>query len=407
MNISKTKCVLLMVCLLSATFARGAETLRGAVTNQTTGRPAAGDDVVLLRLAEGMQEEARTKTDAQGAFALEVTVANAPHVIRVLHQGVNYDQTLSGTAPLEVKVFDAVPKIPGLGGNLGIAQVESDGRFLKVTEMYAITNASNPPRTQFGRSNFDISTPPNAVVDFIQVKGPGGIWVKIPPVLEKGTQTKYGINFPLRPGDTLFKYSYHLPYREPTTLHLKLAYPINNFAVVHAPSLKFKALRQGAFQDTGRANGMELERALGQPLVAEVPAFEISGVGVAPPPPAPKAGISPPAPAQAPPSVATANPAPGPAVHNSNAAANQSGKGTWLLLLAAILVVVLGIVFALRAKKGAAPVKKTSGQPVLEALKEELFQLESDRLKGSISPEEYEATKQALNQSIERVLRRN
>jgi hypothetical protein len=49
-----------------------AESITGIVTNKTTDKPAAGDDVVLIRLAQGMQEASRTKTDAKGHFTLEI-----------------------------------------------------------------------------------------------------------------------------------------------------------------------------------------------------------------------------------------------------------------------------------------------------------------------------------------------
>ncbi|HKF06367.1 MAG TPA: hypothetical protein VKB49_28880, partial [Candidatus Sulfotelmatobacter sp.] len=43
-----------------------AQTLTGTVKNSTTGKPAAGDDVVLLSLGQGMEEAGRTKSDAKG-----------------------------------------------------------------------------------------------------------------------------------------------------------------------------------------------------------------------------------------------------------------------------------------------------------------------------------------------------
>ena len=45
-----------------------ADSITGTVTNKTTNKPAAGDDVVLIRLQQGMQEAAHTKTDAKGQF---------------------------------------------------------------------------------------------------------------------------------------------------------------------------------------------------------------------------------------------------------------------------------------------------------------------------------------------------
>src|SRR5262249_38061572 len=114
--------VLLIVLSLSRPAAAGTP-FHGTVRDATTGQPAAGDNVILLRLGNGMEEEARVKADAQGAFALTGNSANAQYVVRVIHQGVNYDQTVLGsTIPVEIKVFDSVPKIQGLSGSIGIAQ---------------------------------------------------------------------------------------------------------------------------------------------------------------------------------------------------------------------------------------------------------------------------------------------
>lgn len=288
MNISSgiKSAFLLLVCGACALSAFAADTISGRARNQTTGKAAAGDEVILLRLQNGMEEEARTRTDAQGGFSLPIPSADAPRILRVLHQGVNYDQSLSGTslsgtAPLEISVFDAVPRIRDLQGTIGIAQVESDGEMLKVTEMYSIANNSAPPVTQSGPHNFEISIAPKASLDSLVVKKGGGVWVNATPVPIKGQPGRYTVDFPIRPGDTLFKYVYHLPYSGPSTVQLKLPYPIRNFAVMHPPSMSFKPLSGQAFTSPGMAQGLRVEQAVGKPVVRSVPAFEISGIGVA------------------------------------------------------------------------------------------------------------------------------
>ena len=42
--------------------------ITGTVTNATTNKPSMGDEVILLSLASGMQEVAKTKTDSQGHY---------------------------------------------------------------------------------------------------------------------------------------------------------------------------------------------------------------------------------------------------------------------------------------------------------------------------------------------------
>ena len=56
---------------------------------------------------------------------------------------------------------------------------------------------------------------------------------------------------------------------------------------------------------------------------------------------------------------------------------------------------------------GAAPGSaSTKSSMILDALKEELFQLEIERKQGKISPDDYEKAKAALDQTLERALRR-
>jgi hypothetical protein len=91
------------------------------------------------------------------------------------------------------------------------------------------------------------------------------------------------VDFPIRPGETLFKFVYHLPYSGPTTLQVKLPYPIRNFAVMHPPSMSFKPSSSQAFTSPGLAQGLRVEQAVSKPVVRGVPEFEVSGIGLAPP----------------------------------------------------------------------------------------------------------------------------
>jgi hypothetical protein len=383
----------LAACL--STSALGAVDIAGTVHNQTTSKPSTGDDVILLRLGNGMEEEARTKTDAHGGFTLTASVAGAQYVVRVMHQGVNYDYQVNSAATVEIRVFDAVRKIEGLSGSIGMVQLESDRTTLKVIEMYGITNASNPPVTQSGPRNFEVSLPAGATLDSIEAKRAEGVWTNTLPTAIPGQARGYAINFPIRPGDTLFKATYHLPYSGPTRFRLRLPYPIQKFAVIHPPSMSFRPLQQGVFMTPGQANGLQIEKAVREPSVGAIPAFEISGIGSAPSP-----------------AVATRTPAPTPTGSSLRAAGGIAAKTgesedknivLWLSLLAGTGFLGAGIWFALRKRRGQIqPAQRR--RPLVEVLKEELFQLEVDRARGSISAEEYTATKQALNHTLQRAL---
>jgi len=230
-----------------------------------------------------------------------------------------------------------------------------------------------------------------------------GIWIKTPPVPVPGQPGRYAIGFPIRPGDTLFKYTYHLPYYGPTRFQLRLPYPIQKFAVMHPPSLVFKALRRGAFVSPGRANGLQIEKAVSEPLVGDVPAFEVSGVGLASAPPA--IAQTSPAPKVSPPPLPTNVPADNGREGLSTTTA-QATPMLWLSLAAVGGVLAIGALALWRIGRGRVKQSKlpSGRQPLIAVLKEELFQLELDRVRGSISEEDYAATKQALNHTLERAL---
>jgi len=340
--------MLLVVCWACPITAFAADTITGKVRNETTRQPAAGDDVVLLRLENGMEEEARTRTDAEGAFVLPLSVANARHVVRVMHQGVNYDQNLSGNGPLEIAVFNAIPHLKNLQGSIGMAQIESDGQTLKITEMYSIINDSVPPMTQSGPRNFEISISPAATLDALVVKKGGGVWVNVTPAPMKGQRGRYAVDFPIRPGDTLFKFAYHLPYAGRTTLHVRLAYPIKSFAVMHPPSMSFKSSRPQAFTSPGLAQGLRVEQVVSKPVVRDVPAFEISGIGLAP---------SPTQAAKASPALGSSNavgsPTPAASANRSPTSQGRPENGMWAILTGIAVLVAASLYAVWKRRKRA------------------------------------------------------
>lgn len=390
--------LLLLFCCFSSLYA--ADSVTGKVQNLTTGHPAVGDEVVLLRLAEGMEAEASTHTDAGGAFTLPLATVGAQYVVRVIHQGVNYDQTMNSSAPLEISVFDAVAKVPGLRGNLGIVKVESADEMLKVTEMYSISNTSSPPVTQKALRNFEFSLAQEAKLDLFQARRAGGVWLNLTPVPVKEKQGAWAVDFPLRPGETLFKFTYRLPYDGLATLRVKLAYPIENLAVVHPPAMNFRALRANSFTSPGLVEGMKLEQAVAKPVVKEVPAFEISGVGTA------STVQAEPAPESLPSLPASTDNNPAKPAAASVSVARPSQAEVWLVM-AGIVVLLLAVVASWWRSKKSRAAPGTKAGPVIDSLKQALDQLEVEKNRGEISADQYDSTRQALNMSLKRAVARS
>ena len=107
-----------------------AQTLNGTLKNGTTGKPAAGDDVILIKLGQGMEEAARTKSDASGHFSFNLP-DTGPHLIRAVHQGVTYHSMAPpGANSVEVQVFDVSKKLTDISVTADVMRFQAQGNQL-------------------------------------------------------------------------------------------------------------------------------------------------------------------------------------------------------------------------------------------------------------------------------------
>ena len=221
-----------------------ADSITGTVTNKTTNKPAAGDDVVLIRLAQGMQEATRTKTDAKGHFTLEVPAGdNGIHLVRVTHDKANYFRPAPpGTQSVEVDVLNAAAKVKGVSSEADVMRMQTDesGKTLHVVENFFVKNESNPPMTQFSDRPFEFYLPEGAVVEGSAALAPGGMPVQASPV-PLGEPNHYAFIFPIRPGETRFQITYQLPYSGSLKFAPRVAMPTDTIAVMMPKSMTFKA----------------------------------------------------------------------------------------------------------------------------------------------------------------------
>jgi hypothetical protein len=436
------RATLLIAALLTcAAFAR-AETLSGTVTNATVGKPAAGDDVVLLDLSQGMNEAARTKTDAQGKFSFDVPPATGPRLVRVNHQGVNYfpvgGPIRPGTNTTEVQVYDVAKKLDGVSENVRVMRLQADQNSLQVIELVSVKNSSKPPRSLMSDRTYEIVLPEGAVIDESAAQAPGGMPVNSAPVPDSNKKGNYYFVFPLRPGETRFQIAYHLPYSGEATLKPKIHGRLEHFAVMLPKSMEFGAKSQGVYSPTDDQNAQStLQVATGVTPDKEL-AFRVAGTGV----------LADQQPGQAAPAGQQEADAGG-AMGGGSGRGPGGGLGTpegtpdplhkyrWAILAGCLVLLAAGGGWVATRSQSAAqrtaaaaavavpltPAKKNqpvgravAAEPVqvpvprsgmlLEGLKEELFQLEVERQQGRISEEEYLKTKSALDQTLQRALSR-
>ncbi len=129
-----------------------AESITGTVTNRTDNKPASGDEVVLIRLAQGMQESAHTTTDPKGNYTLDVPEPGM-HLIRVNHQKANYFRPAPpGAQSVDIDVYDVAAKVKGVSIEADVMRVETDasGKSLKIVEHFFVKNDSHPDKKHFG-----------------------------------------------------------------------------------------------------------------------------------------------------------------------------------------------------------------------------------------------------------------
>jgi len=267
-----------------------ADSIKGVVRNQTRGRFVAGAEVILLclnqpsldqtSLNQSMQEETRTKTDSQGAFTIKVRYPDKLHQVRVIHQGVNYDQRASAGDAVSIAVFDAVSKVQGVTGSIEIIRIGAAGNYLHVSDMVEIKNDSSPPLTQAGERTFEVYLPALAKIDSVVAAGPGTIAALISATPVAGWPGHYAVNFPLQPGATRFAFNYDLPYAGQAVFRPKSMVPLQQLAVMIPPTMKF-ASQSHAFQRlrTGNDNDRYQVEAANSVNAGDGPGFEVSGVG--------------------------------------------------------------------------------------------------------------------------------
>ena len=229
----------IVLLLMLASFA-SAQTLTGTVKNSTTGKPSAGDEVILITLGQGMEEAGRTKADSKGNFSFKLD-AQGPHLIRVIHQDVTYHRMAPpGTTSVEVEVYDVGKKIEGIDVVADIMRFQAGQGQLQVERTFAVQNNSKPPRTQMNEHNLEFYVPDGATMGEGQAMTAGGQPVKSAPVPEgQNAKNKYSFLFPLRPGETRFNVVYTVPYTGSINIDPKSVYPLEHFVAIAPKSMQF------------------------------------------------------------------------------------------------------------------------------------------------------------------------
>jgi hypothetical protein len=397
-----------------------AGTIHGTVTNMTVGKPSAGDKVSLLSLSAALDEVGTANTDASGHFTL-TTPSEAPYLIKVEHQkGAYFKNVPPGTATVEIPVYDVAAKVDGVSTEADVLKIEADpsGAQLKITEHYFVKNVSSPPRTQSSEHTYEVVLPADATLEGAATVGPSNMPISATPdpVSPKG---HYAFGFPIRPNEgetgTQFQLSYHVPYSGSYKFSPKLMVASDNLAIMLPKSMTFTpgtGTTYASVTDDPNAQTFLMRNVKpGQALD-----FSVSGTGAFPRDTQADAGGAATGGTQAAPNGPGGTPGGG--LGNPIDTPDPLSKYKYWILGALALVLAGAAAFLLRKPAeavGPAPAEpqiaafavkspQTKSQLLLEALKEELFAIESEKIAGKLSAEEYAELKAALETVLRRAL---
>jgi hypothetical protein len=383
----------LLLCAVSA----HAGDLHGTVTNGTTGKAAAGVEVILIQLQGGMQPVANSKTDGQGQFSFtHASLGSQPMLVRAVYKGINFHQPVPpGRSEVEVSIFEPSKDPKTISVASRIVFFQPNGSNLTVAEEYSIQNHSQPPQAYFrADGNFEFVIPENAHLQQVAASGPTGMPVVQAPIDK--SKGKYAIAYALRPGQNTVRYAYEIPYPgNAATVRVATVYPAGRLLVVASPTLQVSG---DGLEAGGQEQGMSVYGR------ENVPANNVMAVSIS--------GTAPPV------QVAGSESAGGQGAQETPGAAPaaniQSVPGRldvlkWPLIAGFVGIFALGAMLLARkpvvAVAGDVPAARTAAKPAakpsaitqvdaavgtsMDALKDQMFRLELRRQAGTISEAEY------------------
>jgi hypothetical protein len=419
-----------------------AGTVTGTIRNGTTGKPAAGVQVILIQLQGGMQPVDNTKTDAEGHFQFTNPGIGGqmPMLIRAVYRDVFYHEPLPpGHNTVDIAVYEPTQSPSAISVTAHAIILQPNGPDLTVGEEYSIDNKTQPPLTYYrSDGSFLFTIPEGAQLSDVSAAGASGMPV-IQSTMDKGKGVQ-AIAFAFRPGESEIRITYKLPYAgDHAQFKVASRYPISRQALFAAPSVQVSA---GGFSPAGQEQG--LNAYMREDVAANKP-VEISVSGTAPPPPADNSAAAGPADAgnsQNPSVNSRADDSSGDsATATATALPARLDSLKWILVAGFAAIFVLGFFFLLRrpqevvaagpgaaavavaapsapvpAKREAAPRAASSSPPPsapqaeaprgsMDEIKDTLFRIELRRQAGTISEDEYARERQRIEHFLRSLVR--
>jgi hypothetical protein len=315
-----------------------------------------------------------------------------------------------GTNSVDVSVYDVGQKVEGVHAIAELMFLQAAQGTLNITRIFSVSNNSKPARTQMNDANFEFYVPETAQIDEASAQTAGGQPLNLSPT-PQAQKGRYAFVFPLRPGDTQFQVTYHLPYSGKTTIDPRLIYPLQHFVAIIPRAMQFSPRQPGIYEAKQPPSQPDaIAQLADNPQPGQKLAFDISGNGLLRNEEEQASG------GEAS-SGAAADARPGGGIGAPIDAPDPLDNYRYYILGGFGIVLVAGAIYTVNRSRSShvspqlegttasSPAQVASGG-LLQGLKDELFQLEIERQQGQISEEEYLKAKTALDHTLARAIKR-
>jgi hypothetical protein len=191
--------------------------VQGSISNGTTDRPVARQQIRLLNPRAGAQV-ATTTSDGAGHFAFGAAEIDPKsfYLVTTDFQGVSYNAPASfnssGEADIKLTVYESTHSTAGIRIPAMRLLMGAEGPDLRVQEEYAIQNSSDPPRAYtVPGGTFNFHVPADAGTPTVSVAGLMNM--SLPQTPQPGKKPgDFSIGYALKPGVTMLTLQYTRPY---------------------------------------------------------------------------------------------------------------------------------------------------------------------------------------------------
>lgn len=230
-----------MVMLRPSALAAQAK-VQGDISNGTTDRPAARQQVRLLNPRAGAQVATAT-SDASGHFVFPAAQIDTKsfYLVTTEYQGVSYNApatfNANGEADIKLAVYESTRAADGIRVPAMRVLMGAEGLDLRVQEEYAIQNSNDPPRSySTPAGTFQFHIPADAATPTVSVTGLMNMQLPQTPKPGKAAG-EYSVAYALKPGVTMLTVQYTRPYAGGSAeIHDGGSFPIDQAELYVYPS---------------------------------------------------------------------------------------------------------------------------------------------------------------------------